>query len=89
MYSFEFVGVLFRWHGPAAWHFVEVPAEHAPTTTEAWGRKSVEATIDGRDWKTSVWREKSGRTVLPVPKKIRGEKRDGDQVSVRIVYPNL
>ena len=46
----------------------------------------MRATVDGRSWDTSVWREKSGRTVLAVPKKIRGEKDHGDAVDVRLEY---
>jgi hypothetical protein len=52
----------------------------------AWGSTPVHATADGRSWKTSVWREKSGRTLLAVPKKIRGGKDDGDSVAIRLEY---
>ena len=44
------------------------------------------ATVDGRQWKTSVWREKSGRVLLPVPAKVRGTKGDGDTVEVRLEF---
>jgi hypothetical protein len=33
-----------------------------------------------------VWREKSGRTLLAVPKKVRGDKDEGDVVRVRLEY---
>ena len=42
------------------------------------------ATVDGREWQTSVWREKTGRTLLPVPKRIRGHKGGGDTVVVTL-----
>jgi hypothetical protein len=42
-----------------------VPERYAPSVTEGWGRTPVEATVDGTTWSTSVWREKSGRTLLP------------------------
>jgi hypothetical protein len=51
-----------------------------------WGRSTVVATVDGNEWKASVWREKSGRTLLPVPKAARGEKGDGDTVTVRLAF---
>jgi hypothetical protein len=51
-----------------------------------WGRSSVVASVDGYKWKTSVWREKSGRTLLPVPKAARSEKGDGDTVMVRLEF---
>jgi hypothetical protein len=46
----------------------------------------VIATVDGHRWKTSVWREKSGRTLLPVPKAARGTKGDGDTVQVTLEF---
>ena len=85
-YGGEFVGKLFRYPGPGGWHFVPVPEEVAPRVTHAWGRTPVRATVDGTTWDTSVWREKSGRTLLAVPKRVRGEKGDGDPVQVRITF---
>jgi hypothetical protein len=72
--------------GDGGWTFAVVPAEHAPTVTVGWGRTPVRATVDGSSWNTSVWREKSGRTLLAVPKKIRGSKDHMDVVNVRIEY---
>jgi len=72
---------LVEWDGPAAWHFVEVPPVHAPDFAGAFGRVPVIATVDGATWRTSVWREKDGRWTLPVPKKVRRRKSDGDTVS--------
>ena len=89
-YEVEFTSVLFQVAaGKGSWTFATVPEEHAPSTTEAWGRVSVVATVDGREWKTSVWRERSGRTLLPVPKSIRGTKGDGDSVSVRLRFSSV
>jgi hypothetical protein len=85
-YRCEFTSTLFRWEGTGAWVFAPVPKEHAPTVVLGWGRTPVLATVDGNSWETSVWREKSGRTLLAVPKKLRGEKDDGDPVSVRLEY---
>ena len=85
-YEAEFTSELFRVSGDAGWYFAPVPPEHAPTVTLGWGRTPVHATVDGRSWSTSVWREKSGRTLLAVPKKIRGSKGHGDVVRVRIAY---
>lgn len=60
--------------------------EYSPSVAGPWGRISVEAEVDGREWKTSVWRERSGRVLLPVPKHIRGLKGHGDSVSVRLRF---
>jgi hypothetical protein len=85
-YVAEFSSMLTRVPGKGGWVFAAVPAEHAPAVTLGWGRTPVRATVDGRSWETSVWREKSGRTVLAVPARIRGAKDDADTVAVRLEY---
>jgi len=85
-YVGEFQSELWRVPGPGGWVFTTVPDEHAPTVTLGWGRTPVEATVDGKSWNTSVWHEKSGRTVLAVPKRVRGDKDHGDTVAVRLEY---
>ena len=42
------------------------------------------ATVDGKAWQTSVWRDKKHGTLLPIPKAIRGDKGDGDLVTVEL-----
>ena len=81
----KFKAKLFRYSGPGGWTFAPVPEKHAPPVTESWGRTPVRATVDGQTWQTSVWRDKRYGTLLPVPKKIRGNKQDGDVVSVELV----
>jgi hypothetical protein len=73
---------LFRYPGPGGWTFAPVPARHAPPVTEGFGRTPVLASLDGVAWETSVWRDKTYGTLLPVPKKVRGAKGDGDVVEV-------
>jgi hypothetical protein len=63
-----------------------IPPRHAPPVTRGWGRTPVIATIDGTTWETSVWRGKDGRSLLAVPRHIRGTKGDGDSVRVVIVF---
>ena len=83
--SSPFTARLFRYKGKAAWYFAEIPTRHAPKPTHPWGRTPVVATVDGHTWTTSVWRAKEGEgSLLAVPKKIRGTKRDGDSVSVTL-----
>lgn len=81
-----FSATLFTLPGKGGWTFAPVPERHAPSVTHGWGRTPVTATVDGRSWSTSVWREKSGRTLLPVPRHIRGDKGDGDRVKVRLEF---
>jgi hypothetical protein len=86
LYRCSFVSELFRVPGAGGWVFTVVPPEHAPDVTLGWGRTPVHATVDGKSWDTSVWREKTGRTLLAVPKKIRGAKDDEDEVDVALEY---
>jgi hypothetical protein len=85
-YQCRFRSTLFRVPGEGGWVFTVVPTDHAPDVTVGWGRTPVRATVDGRVWNTSVWREKSGRTLLAVPKKIRGAKDHDDAVDVALEY---
>lgn len=82
----EFSSVLFRIEGKGGWTFAPVPEDLAPPVTAGWGRTPVEAAVDGREWKTSVWRERSGRTLLPVPSAVRAGKGHGDTVQVRLRF---
>ena len=78
----SFKAKLFRYPGVGGWHFAPVPDRSAPPVTHGWGRTPVLARVDGVAWETSVWRDKKYGTLLPVPKKIRGQKSDGDVVVV-------
>ena len=80
----RFDAELIEWTGPAAWHFVEVPADCAPDFAGSFGRVPVTATVDDHTWTTSVWRGRDGRWLLPVPKKVRRRKVDGDSVTASI-----
>ena len=89
-YGGSFTATVFRWsEGKGAWFFVQVPERLAPSSTVGWGRAPVTATVDGHTWQTSVWREKSGRTLLALPKLVRGAKGDGDRVRVTLRYRAL
>jgi hypothetical protein len=80
----SFRATLFRYPGPGGWTFARVPAKHAPPVTHAWGRTPVRASVDGKSWETSVWRDTEHGTLLPVPKRLLGKKGDGDVVSVEL-----
>ncbi len=82
----RFRTTLFRYPGKGGWTFAPIPARYAPPVTHGWGRTPVEATVDGHTWTTSVWRGKDGRTLLAVPKHVRGAKGDGDGVMVQLTF---
>ena len=88
-YTATFKAKLFKYPGAGAWFFVTVPEKYAPQVTHAWGRTPVVAKVDDHTWNTSVWRGKNGRTLLAVPKAVRGSKGDGDVVSVRLQFNTL
>ena len=81
-----FDALLWRSPGKGGWHFVTVPADLAPPPQFGWGRTPVRAEVNGRSWNTSTWHEKSGRTLLPVPKHVRQTAVEGDVVSVRMTF---
>ena len=82
-----FAATLFRTPGKGGWHFAPVPAAKAPSARLGWGRSPVRATVDGTTWDTSVWWDsKSERTLLAVPKSVRGTKGDGDRVKVTLEF---
>ncbi|CAA9300011.1 MAG: hypothetical protein AVDCRST_MAG68-335 [uncultured Gemmatimonadetes bacterium] len=89
MYEVSFSSALFTYPGKGGWTFATVPERFAPSTVGAWGRVSVTATVNGATWETSVWRERSGRTLLPVPRKIRGSLGNGDEVDVVLRFKHL
>lgn len=84
-----FTAKLWRYPGKAGWHFVTLPDKYAPPVTHGWGRTPVVATVDGHEWKTSVWRDKQTSSLLAIPKHVRGDKRAGDSVKVKLTFASL
>ena len=79
-----FTATLVRWPGEGSWVFAPVPQQHAPATAGPFGRVPVIATVDGRTWATSVWRDKKAGWLLPVPARMRAGKDHGDTVAVEV-----
>jgi hypothetical protein len=75
---------MFLGEGKGAWTFVKVPPELAPEATAGWGMAPVLATIDGREWRTTIWHTKDGQVWLPVPKKVRKAKQAGDDAEFTV-----
>ena len=82
---------LWLWNGgSASWHFISVPAEqsgeiraHGLANRGGFGSVKVEASINGVNWLTSVFPQKSGGYLLPVKKEVRckAEIAAGDDVT--------
>ena len=82
-----FETTLFRYAGKGAWYFAIIPRAVAPPATRPWGRTPVTATVDDATWETSLWRDRTfNRSLLAVPKKHRGDKGDGDTVTVTFTF---
>jgi hypothetical protein len=81
-----FTATLARIAGKGGWTYVAVPKKFTPPITRAWARTPVTAIVDGVEWQTSVWRSKTGEGFLPVPKRIRGAKGEGDKVRVQFSF---
>jgi hypothetical protein len=82
-----FVTRLVRYPGKGGWTFAPIARKYAPPVTRPWGRTPVHAMVDGLAWNTSVWRDsKSKGSLLPVPARIRGQKGDGDSVTVELTF---
>lgn len=80
----SFTATLFKMPGKGGWTFAVVPPEHTPPTAGPWGRTPVVATAFGTSWRTSVWRDRRHGCLLPIPRKVRGDKGDGDVVEIHI-----
>lgn len=92
--DFDFTGELWVWDGPAAWHFVTVPAGvsevirtvHGPSV-RGFGSVRVAVAIGTTRWRTSVFPQSSeGTYALPVKKQVRSAEgiTAGDTVEVRL-----
>ncbi|HZA32399.1 MAG TPA: DUF1905 domain-containing protein [Propionibacteriaceae bacterium] len=91
---YEFRGELWEYDGPAAWHFVSLPAETAADIRErlaqnasAFGSIRVQATVGSTQWTTSLFADKvRGTYLLPVKKGVRAveDLETGDVVLVTL-----
>ncbi|GAB1343544.1 DUF1905 domain-containing protein [Gemmatimonas sp.] len=86
MAAVVFTAQLWRYPGKGGWHFVTVPPDLAPPPQFGWGRTPVRAEVNGRAWDTSTWHERTGRTLLPLPKHIRQALAEGDEVTVTLSF---
>ena len=75
--DFNFTAELLEWRGPAPFYFLSLPIELADEIKTAasvlsygWGMIPVVATIQGREFKTSMF-SKNGTYVLPIKNEVR------------------
>ena len=91
--TYRFEAELWEYDGPAAWHFVTVPAELSEDLRadagprRGFGSVRVRVTIGGSTWSTSVFPSKDGPFLLPVKRAVRRAEdlEVGDSVAVGLV----
>lgn len=77
--NYQFSATLWRYEGPAGWHFLSLPKslsneirKNLGGEEEGWGRLKCNATIGGSEWKTAIWFDSKAKTyLLPVKAAIR------------------
>jgi len=69
-----------------SWTIAPLPKSFIIEAVQPFGRTPVITTINGKEWSTSLWTEKSGDTMIAVPKKVRGKLEEGDEVEIRFIY---
>ena len=88
----EFTGELYRWRGPAPYHFMRVPEEAcvgiravAPFVSYGWGVIPVRVRIGERAFETSLF-PKDGGYVVPIKDAVRKAEELvlGDSVMVEL-----
>jgi hypothetical protein len=68
------------------WTIAPLPKSFIIEAVQSFGRTPVIATLNGKEWATSLWTEKSGETMIAVPKKVRGKLEEGDEVEISFIY---
>jgi len=77
--SYSFSAVLVNL---GSWRVAYLPESIVLEAVREFGRTPVIAQCCLQEWKTSLWTDKDGKTMLPIPKKIRGLLDEGDVVEV-------
>jgi hypothetical protein len=91
---YSFKAPLWRYAGPAAWHFLTLPKDLAVEIREntahargGFGSVKVLASVSGHRWSTSLFPDtESGSYLLPVKKAVRAAASidEGDVVAAEI-----
>jgi len=69
-----------------SWTLATLPSRFEIEAVQSFGRTPVIAMFNDKEWSTSLWTLKSGETMIAVPKKVRGELVEGDEVEISFVY---
>ena len=70
----------------SSWTIAPLPEELEIEAVSAFGRTPVIAKLCESSWSTSLWTEKSGKTMIAIPKKVRGGLVEGDVVEISFEF---
>jgi hypothetical protein len=81
--SYQFKSVLTKLE---SWFVAPLPEDIKIEAVHAFGRTPVIATVNDKTWSTSIWTERSGKTMIAVPKKVRDNLSKGDEVEITFLF---
>lgn len=81
--SYSFSTILMKL---STWTVAPLPPEIEIQAVSAFGRTPVIATINSKVWSTSLWTDKEGKTMIAVPKGVRGSLVEGDVAEISFEF---
>lgn len=92
--SYKFKGKIWKYNGPAGWHFVTLPKTLTNKirrthglSEEGWGRLKAAAEIGKTKWSTAIWFDsKITSYILPIKALVRKAEDiyDGSTIEVKL-----
>ena len=70
----------------SSWTVAPLPQSIEIEAVSSFGRTPVTAEVAGRTWSTSLWTDKKGKTMIALPKKVRGDLVEGDVVEISFEF---
>lgn len=90
--KYKFKGRVWKFKGPAAWHFVTLSKilsrkirQNHGVSEEGWGRLKATSQIGRTRWQTAIWFDtKIGSYILPIKRSVRQTEDIRDRSLVAI-----
>lgn len=90
--KYSFTGKVWKYKGPAGWHFVTLPKKLSSTirkihglSEEGWGRLKVSASIKDNNWQTAIWFDSKTKSyLLPIKSSVRKAVDIDEDVSISV-----
>ena len=65
-----------------SWYIAALPSTIDIEAVHCFGRTPVIATVNNKTWNTSIWTQKDGITMIEIPKKVRGNLIEDDEIEI-------